>query len=446
MARDLPSSRQEIAARIFDAGVVGAGGAGFPTHIKAQGKADVVIANGCECEPLVRSDKVALEMQAGEVLEGLTLMMLATGAPRGVLALRASYAELIEALRKRVRSAGGVTVTGVPDNYPAGDEHVLVYEVTGRVIPQGGIPLDVGVVVSNVNTLANVRRAAGGKPVVSRLVSVCGDVPRPAVYDVPVGTSVADLLRLSGNAVGLEGKGILTGGVLMGEVCDDTASPLDKRTGAVVVLPLSNQVMVRKTLPVETIVRRAASVCCQCTFCTEMCPRHLMGHAIAPHKIMRSVGWTRVFTPDIAGALFCSGCGLCGVYVCPMLLAPDRISFRVRAEMARRGVRVEQETRGSVEGVRAHRLVPHSRIMERTGLGPYERELEFGGSIDPATVRIPVLQHAGAPAAIRVKVGDAVRRGDLIAAADRDRVGANVHASVDGVVTAANGAVTIERR
>jgi Na+-translocating ferredoxin:NAD+ oxidoreductase RnfC subunit len=446
LARDLPSSRQEIAARIFEAGVVGAGGAGFPTHIKARGKADVVVANGCECEPLVQSDKVALELRADEVLEGLRLMMLATGASGGVVALRASNQTLIEALAKRARAAGGVAVTGVPDNYPAGDEHVLVYEVTGRVIPQGGIPPDVGVVVSNVNTLANVRRAVEGKPVVSRLVSVCGDVPRPAVYEVPLGTSVGDLLALSGNAAGLEAKGILTGGVLMGEVCEDTARPVDKRTGAVVVLPLANQVMVRKTLPVETIVRRAASVCCQCTFCTEMCPRHLMGHAITPHKIMRSVGWTRVFTPDIAGALFCSGCGLCGVYVCPMLLSPDRISFGVRAEMARRGVRVEQETRGGAEGVRAHRLVPHSRIVERTGLAPYERELAFAGSVEPAVVRIPLSQHAGEPAVARVKVGDAVGRGDLVAAISKDKVGANVHASIEGVVIAIDGAVAIERR
>jgi biotin carboxyl carrier protein len=129
-----------------------------------------------------------------------------------------------------------------------------------------------------------------------------------------------------------------------------------------------------------------------------------------------------------------------------MLLAPDRISFRVRAEMAGRGVRVEQETRHGVEGVRAHRLVPHKRIVERTGLVAYERQLGFGGSIEPGVVRIPVSQHYGAAAVPRVKVGDPVRQGDLIATVEDGQVGANVHASVDGVVTDVKGVVTIERR
>jgi Na+-translocating ferredoxin:NAD+ oxidoreductase RnfC subunit len=446
LARDFPLSKQEIVARIFQAGVVGAGGAGFPTHVKAGARAEVVIANGCECEPLVQSDRIALELSGGEILEGLRAMMLATGASRGVVAVRESYGEIIEALSKQAPSGSGIEVVGVPDNYPAGDEHLLAYEVTGRAIPQGGIPLDVGVVVSNVNTLIGVRRALEGAPVTARLVSVCGDVPRPAVYEVPIGTAVNDLLGLTGNAASLEGKGILLSGVMMGEVCEDASRPLDKRTGAVVVLPMDNEVMVRKTLPVETIVRRAASVCCQCTLCTELCPRHLMGHAITPHKIMRSVGWTRVFTPDIAGALFCSGCGLCGIYVCPMLLSPDRISFRVRSEMAKRGLKAEPETPRGVEGVRAHRLVPHKRIVERTGLAPYERQLGFAGSIEPGVVRIPVSQHVGAAAKPRVKVGDAVRRGQLVAAVEEGEPGANVHASLDGVVTGVNHAITIERR
>lgn len=446
MARNLPLSKQEIAGKVFEAGVVGAGGAGFPTHIKAAARAEIVIANGCECEPLVQSDKVALLRSAAEILEGLQAMMLATGASQGVVAIRESYSDIIEGTRRRVPPGSGIDVVGVPDNYPAGDEHVLVYEVTGRTIPQGGIPLDVRVVVSNVNTLIGVSGALRSTPVTARLVSVCGDVARGGVYEVPIGTTVGDLLALTGNTAGTETKGILLSGVMMGEVCSDRSRPLDKRIGAIVVLPRDNEVMVRKTLPVETIVRRAASVCCQCTFCTELCPRHLMGHAITPHKIMRSVGWTRVFSPDIAGALFCSGCGLCGVYVCPMLLSPDRISFAVRAEMARRGIKTARDTARAVEGVRAHRLVPHKRIVEKTGLVPFERELSFHGAIEPDTVRIPVLQHFGAPARPTVAVGDRVRRGQLVAAAEEGKIGANVHASVDGVVVGIDHVITIERR
>jgi Na+-translocating ferredoxin:NAD+ oxidoreductase RnfC subunit len=321
LAKRSPSSKREIVSKIFEAGVVGAGGAGFPTHVKAQARADIVIANGCECEPLVQSDRHVIESAGDEVLEGLTLMMLATGASGGCVAVRESQDDLARILAQAARQHAGVRVATVQDNYPAGDEHLLVYEITGRVIPQGGIPPDVAVVVSNVNTLTNVARALRGSPVTDRVVSVCGDLPNPVIAEVPLGTALGDVLALTGNNVDLARKGILLSGVMMGELSEDLARPIDKRIGAVVVLPRDNEVIVRKSLPIETIVRRAASVCCQCTFCTELCPRHLMGHAITPHKIMRSVGWTRVFTPDIAGALFCSGCGLCGVFACPMLLS-----------------------------------------------------------------------------------------------------------------------------
>jgi Na+-translocating ferredoxin:NAD+ oxidoreductase RnfC subunit len=446
LAKDFPFSKGEIVAKIFQAGVVGAGGAGFPTHIKAQAKAEILVANGCECEPLVQSDKHILESAADQVLQGMLAMMLATGASKAYLAVRESYEQIIELLRKEARRAKGVEVVGVGDKYPAGDEHLLVYELTGRVIPQGGIPPQVGVVVSNVNTLAGVKRALEGTPVTSRVVSVCGDVRKPGVFDVPLGTLVEDVLKLTGNDAGMERKGVLLSGVMMGELCEDLSRPIDKRIGAVVVLPRDSDVMVRKSLSIEAIVRRAASVCCQCTFCTELCPRHLMGHDITPHKIMRSVGWARVFTPDIAGALFCSGCGLCGVYVCPMLLSPDRISFKVRGEMGKRGLKPSQEGPRPVEQVRPGRLVPHRRIVEKTGLTPYDRELQYLGGLEPERVAIPLVQHTGIAARPRVAVGSRVTRGQLIAEVGQADVGANVHASIDGVVVEINRFVVIEKK
>lgn len=446
MAQDFPSSKGEIVARIFDAGVVGAGGAGFPTHIKVKAQADVVIANGCECEPLIQSDRYALSAHLDDVLDGLRVMMMATGAGKGYVAIREGMPDVRRVLDDKVKALKGIEVVSVVNNYPAGDEHILVYEVTGRAIPQGGIPPDVGVVVSNVNTLVNVRRAVGGEPVTGRIVSVCGDVPHPCLVTVPVGTTVGDVLNLTGNAGELAEKGILLSGVMMGEYCDDLNRPIDKRNGSVIVLPRDNQVIVRKSLPVKTIIQRAASVCCQCTLCTELCPRHLMGHAITPHKIMRAVSWSTAFAQDLAGALFCSGCGLCGVYVCPMLLSPDRISFMVRSEMAQRQIKSERPATTRVEPVRPGRLVPHSRIVERTGLAPYERDLDYAGGLKPDRVSIPLSQHVGVPARPTVSVGDNVRRGQPIATVESDQVGARIHASIPGVVVEINHRVVIERK
>jgi Na+-translocating ferredoxin:NAD+ oxidoreductase RnfC subunit len=370
-------------------------------------------------------------------------MMLATGAGRGYVALREGQGDIVDEVRSALRETKGIEVVTVADTYPAGDEHILVYEITGRVVPEGGIPPDVGVVVSNANTLVNIHRAMKGEAVTTRLVSICGDVAKPMVAEIPVGTTVGDALALTGNASELEHKGILISGVMMGEYCDDLSTPIDKRIGSIVVLPEASEIILRKSLPVDVMVRRAASVCCQCVQCSELCPRHLMGHEITPHKIMRAISWGREFVPDLAGALFCSGCGLCGVYVCPMLLSPDRISFMVRAEMASRGVTQAEKPPSRVLPVRSGRLVPHRRIVERTGLAPYERELAFGGRLEPTKVSIPLLQHVGGEAKPVVKKGERVRRGQVIGEIGPDETGARVHCSIDGVVESVNHTVVV---
>lgn len=444
MADRLPLSRSAIARRIFEAGVVGAGGAGFPTHVKAESRAEIVIANGCECEPLVRSDYHVLAGDGSVVLEGLSVMMLATGAGKGYLAVRHEYEDLLAPLKKKAESAGVEFVT-VPDKYPAGDEHILVYEATGRAIPQGGIPLDVGVVVNNVNTLFNVARAMEGKAVTSRIVTVAGDVARTVVGDVPIGTSVADVLKLTGNYGSLAGKKILLSGVMMGEVCDDLARPVDKRMGSVIVLPETNEVIVRKTLPVEAMMKRAASVCCQCTFCTELCPRHLLGHDIEPHKIMRTVALAGSNIEDIAGAMYCCECGLCGMYVCPMRLSPDRISAMVKRELIARGVKVEGSGEARVNPNREYRRVPHERIILKTELTSYESEAKKVDKLSPARVSIPLKQHLGVAAAALVQAGDRVSEGDVIGEPESGKLGARVHASVDGVVVEVGDTVVIDR-
>ncbi len=443
MIATFPTSKKEIVDRIFRAGVVGAGGAGFPTHLKATAKADTVIANGCECEPLIQSDRYVLTVHFEEVLEGLRLMMIATGASRGLVAIREG--QQLEALEDAVGKDRSIELIRVPDTYPAGDEHILVYEATGRIVPQGGIPPDVAVVVSNVNTLLNVSRAMSGGSVTKRILSICGDIVKPCLTEAPIGMAINDLLEVTGNRVDLEQKAVLISGVMMGELCDDPTRPIDKRTSAIVILPRDNRVVMAKALPLGTMVRRAASVCCQCRLCTELCPRHLMGHAISPHRIMRAVAWMTDYKDDLAGALLCSGCGLCGIYVCPMGLSPDRISFAVRTRLLERGIRAEP-AEAKARPLRASRLVPHERILSRTGVGKYEQELDFVGVQRPAVVRIPLGQHSGKAAVPRVRPGDKVIEGDIIGEPEDPRFGAVVHASVSGVVAAVDDHVTIESR
>ena len=149
-------SSHEIIERVKAAGIVGAGGAGFPTHVKLGASVDTVIANGAECEPMLCADQHVMARYPGEVVAGLRLAMTATGAERGIIALKREYKAAIDALAKAIAGQSDLELFLMDSFYPAGDEYILVYDAVGRLVPEGGIPLEVGVVVQNVGTLLQI--------------------------------------------------------------------------------------------------------------------------------------------------------------------------------------------------------------------------------------------------------------------------------------------------
>ena len=156
---------ENLTALAEKAGIVGAGGAGFPTHVKLNARADTVIINGAECEPLLRADQQLMAGQAGRLLEALDKIVEHLGAQTGVIALKEHYHTAVRALRERLEHYKKLRLHLLGAFYPAGDEQVIVYEVTGRIVPEGGIPVNVGVVVVNVETALNIlERCAGRSP------------------------------------------------------------------------------------------------------------------------------------------------------------------------------------------------------------------------------------------------------------------------------------------
>ena len=202
---------------IEQAGIVGAGGAGFPTHVKLKAQADTVIINGAECEPLLRVDQQLMAGQAGALLEALELMVEQVGARRGVVALKEHYHAAVEALERELPAHPKLSLHKMGGFYPAGDEQVIVYEVTGRIVPEGGIPLNVGVVVSNVETALNVLAAVRGQtPVIDKYVTITGAVRTPKTVKVPLGVTVAQMLALAGGPT-VERYQVVNGGPMMGK-------------------------------------------------------------------------------------------------------------------------------------------------------------------------------------------------------------------------------------
>lgn len=150
--------------KIRNAGVVGAGGAGFPTHIKISNEAEVVIANGAECESLLRVDRQVMENFPDKVISGLQTVMEISNAKRGVICLKEKYHLAVERLKEAIKDKKNITLLLLRSYYPAGDEQQMVYEVTGRVVPRGGLPINVGAIVTNVSTLVNIAEALNDVP------------------------------------------------------------------------------------------------------------------------------------------------------------------------------------------------------------------------------------------------------------------------------------------
>ena len=209
-----------LAEQVKRAGIIGCGGAGFPTHVKIDSQVDIVIANGAECEPLLNSDQRVMEHYGDELISGLLLIMKCVGASRGVISLKKGYAHAIESLSSRVKQVSGVELFLLDNFYPAGDEQTLLTEITGKIVPEGGIPLNVNALVSNVLTIVQVARAAQGQPVISREVTLAGAIQKPQVVTVPIGTPIAALLEWAIAQFPAEDMAIIDGGPQMGRLVD----------------------------------------------------------------------------------------------------------------------------------------------------------------------------------------------------------------------------------
>ncbi|NLI22754.1 MAG: electron transport complex protein RnfC [Clostridiales bacterium] len=431
----------DVIAAIREAGVVGAGGAGFPTHVKLAVRAQRVIANGAECEPLLRVDQLAMEHQAAKIVRGLELAMEAAGAPEGVIATKTHYEEAVAALQRAIAGKPDLRLHLMESYYPSGDEKSVIFEVTGQVVPTGKLPIDAGCVVVNVGTAMNIADAADGKPVIEKAVTLCGDVPNPMTVTVPIGVSYRETLALSGFSGDEREYALIVGGPCMGALADSWDDPVTKTTGGLLALPRSHPQIRMRRITVEQQARLARAICCQCNRCTMLCPRHAMGLPVEPHKAMRAISTGNAeLLGNAAGVLACSSCGLCTNFACEMGLTPSVVMTMLKQELGRAGVRPVPETDIVPEPWLVAKEVPVSRLMARMHLSGYNSPAPYSErTVTPREVRLPLKQHVGRPAEPVVRVGDRVAKGALIARIPENALGAALHASIAGRVSAVDG-------
>jgi len=415
-------------------GVVGAGGAGFPTYVKAGSEVEFMIANGAECEPLLHKDFEIMCHYPGEIMSGMRLMAESTGAKSGKFGLKEKNKAAVEAVKPEA-AKHNFDIVLLGDFYPSGDEYELVYTATGRLIPAAGIPLQVGCVVNNVETLYNVYLAEQGKPVTNKFLSVSGAVKNPKSFWVPVGTPMRDLIEIAGGATERE-IGVFISGIMMGKLTFDLDQPVTKTTGGLIVLPRNHYLITRKERPLKQMNRIGKSACDQCSYCTEFCPRYLLGYDVQPHKVMRSLGFT------LTGAdnwnkmgVLCCACGLCTLYACPEDLFPKEACDQAKTSLKEAGIKFEQQKPVRVHPAKEYRRVPLAQLRRRLKVEKYESETPYDPiEWKPSRVRILLSQHVGKPASATVKKGAKVAVGDTIGEVGEKDLGVNIHASIAGRV------------
>ncbi|NLJ78760.1 MAG: electron transport complex subunit RsxC [Tissierellia bacterium] len=298
-------SPEELIEIIKEAGITGMGGAGFPAHVKfsppAEKKIDTILINGAECEPYLTADHRLMVEEPDKIVFGLKVIMKAVGVDKGVIGVEVNKPDAIKALKEASRDEENISIVPLKVKYPQGDEKRLIDVILGRQVPSGGLPMDVGAVVSNISTTRAIAEAVmDGKPLYERVVTITGQgVKNPRNLVVKVGTPFKDIIEQCGGFnEGSPGK-ILMGGPMMGISQYSIDVPVIKGTGGILVMTEEEA----KPEPLQPCIR--------CGKCLEVCPVYLQPIYLSNYALKGDFD-----KAEALHALDCVECGACS-YQCP---------------------------------------------------------------------------------------------------------------------------------
>ncbi len=294
----------DIRERVALAGIVGQGGAAFPTSVKLNPPKDkvidVVILNGCECEPYLTRDYRFMIERPDDLISGLKLIMKALGVKRGVIGIENNKPEAIKLLSNKAKYEIGIEIVSLKTKYPQGAEKMLIKAVTGKEVPTGKLPMDVGAVIQNIGTAIAVHDAiVKGEVLITAALTVSGNgIKNPKNLIVPVGTPIQDVIDYCGGVTDDAAK-IIVGGPMMGVAQFDLKAPVMKATSGILVLTK------------DEVAENPETPCLKCGQCVDACPLNLM-----PTKLARYTQLNRYEDAEGADITVCMECGTCS-YTCP---------------------------------------------------------------------------------------------------------------------------------
>lgn len=420
---------------IQEAGIAGAGGAGFPAYAKLAAGADTLLINGAECEPLLYTDYTLLKRDLPMVLAGVTAILEYAAIPRALLCIKERTASRL-GFKDGDALAPKISVKTLPDVYPMGDEISLIYQATGRLVRPGNLPITAGVIVYNVETVYNVAAAVKfSAKVTMKWLTIGGNIPESIVVRVPVGTSVSALFEKYSIAIP-DGHAVLDGGPSMGKIIDPERAVVTKTTKGLLILPEESEAVRSKRRDVTMSIARASTACCQCTRCTDLCPRALLGYPLEPHKMVRTAKSNAELSPvTVLSASLCCGCGLCETVACCQGISPKLVINYYKGVLAKNKMRYTAKSDVEVMPEREYRMIPEERWASALDVKAYDKVPAYKGeSADFNRVELPLKQHVGAPALPIVADGDEVQKGDMIAKA-AEGLSLPLYAPVSGKIT-----------
>ncbi len=405
--------RRAVISCLKDYGIVGAGGAGFPTYAKWNFDLDLLI-NAAECEPFLQSDKWLLKKHSEELK---AVMSWLKKLFRSVtIAIKSKYIHLVKNLNTKVAT--------LPDRYPVGDEQCLTFLATGKRIPAGGLPIDVGVVVTNLTTAYLAYQACcNNKPFVERYVTIIAP-KKLLISKLPIGTPI----ELIASQLNLPTDLVIDGGPAMGE---KSSGFTKKTTSALIFAPKDSFIYKMKTQSIESILQLARVACATCNNCTLACPRWQLGHPIDPASIMRKYSFNAPLE-ELKIASYCCHCNVCTL-VCPLGLSPSRVNFELKKELRKVGrpdklEAVERDWTGVASSFAASRLLADFELPNV----PEYTEISIPSGIK---LRIYLNSHIGKIPNVLVQKGQSVEKYDPIAKIDTpNNLGVNYHSPVKGII------------
>lgn len=417
-----------------------------------------VIVSALKDNPLSFAEEYLLQREWHKIIDGLKFLMGNHHAEKGIIAVSKSDRPVTADLKRSIDDCDNIDLFFVDNFYPAADQAILIYEVTGQPF-SGATPAALsGSLVYDLRTVINIYEAVTEKtPVTRRLLTCTGEVAIPSLVLGHIGVSFREVIELCGGAV-IDEYVILSGAPARGAIITDIDTPVTGSTTTITVLPADNELVKERSQTLGEQIKKCKSVCNQCSFCTELCPVYLLGGKLYPHLIMRQIAYG-LSEPEevILGALLCSECGICEVFSCPHKLSPRAVNKEIKERLKQEAEaesllssQIDGQINGQISGEhtndlisgqlqprssRDYRKVDFKRLADLFSVGPYAEppKMELLET-SPGQVELLFKEMSASGVLTRVKTGEEIAEGSLVAETEMS-TGAGLHASISGKVT-----------